>query len=159
MIVSILISKYGLPIPQSAKSKWKAGIKSEIRFWDDWFCTKGLQWPDQYRNSFDPNLPLQPRPAALLPPQTEIHILDVGAGPLTFLGKIYKGKRVTITAVDPYLMNTTGYLIKTRFNRLLGLRNSPLKTSQRDFLRVTLTLCSHVTALITPINRRELFCR
>jgi len=90
-----------LPIPQSAKSKWKAGFKSEIQFWDVWFCKRGLQWADQYRNSFNPDLPLQQRPAALLPSQTEIHILDVGAGPLTFLGKIYKGKLVNITAVDP----------------------------------------------------------
>jgi SAM-dependent methyltransferase len=37
----------------------------------------------------------------LLPPQTEVHILDVGAGPLTYLGKKYEGKHVNITAVDP----------------------------------------------------------
>jgi len=100
-IVSTLISKYGLPIPLSAKSKWKAGISSEIGFWDAYFCTKGLQWASTYGLRFDPDLPLQPRPAALLPPQMEIHILDVGAGPLTYLGKIYDGKHVNITAVDP----------------------------------------------------------
>lgn len=100
-IVSILISKYRLLIPQSAKSKWETGIKSEIQFWDDYFRTKGLQWADSYGHRFDPDLPLQPRPAALLPPQTEVHILDVGAGPLTYLGKKYDAKHVIITAVDP----------------------------------------------------------
>lgn len=100
-IVSILISKYRLPIPQSTKYKWKAGIKSEIQFWDAYFRTKGLQWADTYGLGFDPDLPLQPRPAALLPPQTEVHILDVGAGPLTYLGKKCEGKHINITAVDP----------------------------------------------------------
>jgi SAM-dependent methyltransferase len=97
--VFILISKYGPPIP--AKLKWKAGIRSEIRFWDAYFSTKGLQWADTYGIRFDPDLPLQPRPAALLPPQTEVHILDVGAGPLTYLGKKSEGKHINITAVDP----------------------------------------------------------
>ncbi len=99
--VSILRSKYKLPIPQSAISMWKGGIKSEIRFWDEYFRTKGLQWADSYGNRFDPNFPLQPRPVALLPPQTKVHILDVGAGPLTYLGKKSKGKCIKITAVDP----------------------------------------------------------
>ncbi len=100
-IVSILISKYGLPIPQSQKSKWKAEINSEIQFWDDYFRTKGLQWADSYGSRFDPNLALQPRPAALLPPQIKIHILDVGSGPLTYLGKVYEGEHINTTAVDP----------------------------------------------------------
>lgn len=100
-IVSILISKYGLPIPQSTESRRKAGIKSEITFWDAYFRTKGLQWADTYGRRFEPDLPLQPRPAALLSPQTEVHILDVGAGPLTYLGKKHEGKHVNITAVDP----------------------------------------------------------
>jgi len=100
-IVSIFESKYGIQIPQSSKFKWKAGIRSEIQFWDDYFCTRGLQFGDDYRNRFDPNLALQPRLAVLLPAQKEVHILDVGAGPLTYLGKKYKGKHINITAVDP----------------------------------------------------------
>lgn len=90
------------PIPQSIKSHWEAGLTSEIQFWDAWLRTKGLQWPDDYGVRCDPDLPLQPRLAALLSSSpTEAHILDVGAGPLTFLGKKCKGKQITITAVDP----------------------------------------------------------
>lgn len=99
--VSIVISKYGLQLPQSTRSKWQAGLRSEERFWNAYFRTKGLQWADSYGRRFDPDLPLQPRPAALLPPQTEVHILDVGAGPLTYLGKKHEGKHINITAVDP----------------------------------------------------------
>ena len=37
----------------------------------------------------------------MLLPQDEIHILDVGAGPLTYLGRKFHGKQINITAVDP----------------------------------------------------------
>lgn len=100
-IVSIL-NKYGLPIPRSAQSRWKTAMELEVQFWDAYLCTKGLQWGGGgFKARLNPDLPLQPRLAALLPPQTEIHILDVGAGPLTHVGKVYEGKRVNITAVDP----------------------------------------------------------
>jgi SAM-dependent methyltransferase len=101
-ILAVLRSQYRLPIPQSARSKWKAGIESELVFWDSYFRTKGLQWADTYEIRFDPALPLQPRPADLIPRAlTEVHILDVGAGPLTYLGKTLPGKQLRITAVDP----------------------------------------------------------
>ena len=37
----------------------------------------------------------------MLPAQTEVKILDVGAGPLTYLGKKWGGRHVNITAIDP----------------------------------------------------------
>jgi SAM-dependent methyltransferase len=79
----------------------KGSLLSEIEFWDAYFRTKGLEWPDTYGVRLDPDFPLQPRPAALLPPRSEAHILDVGAGPLTYLGKTREGMRINITAVDP----------------------------------------------------------
>lgn len=100
-IFSILKSKYGLPIPHNQKSKWKEGIKSEIQFWDGYFKTKGYQWDNDYRNRLTHDLPLQQRPAALLSQQMKVYILDVGAGPLTILGKVFEGKDINIVAVDP----------------------------------------------------------
>lgn len=132
-IVPILISTYKLPISLSAKSKWKAGVKSEIGFWDAYFCTKGLQWADTYGVRFDPDLPLQPRPAALLPPQTEIHILDVGAGPLTYLGKIYDGKHVNITAVDPLADDYDRILLKYQIQPLVRTQKLAAEDLTRRF--------------------------
>jgi SAM-dependent methyltransferase len=99
-ILAILISRWRLPIPLSAESKRKIGLRLEIQFWDDYFRTEGL-WSENYSLGFDPDLPLQPRPAALLPSQSEVHILDVGAGPLTYLGRKCEDTRVDIIAVDP----------------------------------------------------------
>jgi len=98
-MVSLIMSR--LPFAWSAKFKWDANISTEVQFWDDYFRTKGGKWAETYAPRFDPDLPLQPRAAALLPAQTEVHILDVGAGPTTFLGKKCEGKRIEITAVDP----------------------------------------------------------
>lgn len=118
-IVAILESKFGLPIPQSNKSRWKAGIKSEIQFWDDYFSTRGLQWSGSYGVRLDPDFPLQPRPAALLPQQTELQILDVGAGPLTYLGKTHGGNHLKLTAVDPLADEYDRILDKYRIQPLV----------------------------------------
>jgi len=96
----VFMRRYGQLLPFS-KTKWGGGLKNEVDFWDDYFRTKGLQWPESYSMRLDPEAPLQPRPAALLPDRAEVHILDVGAGPLTHLGKVHAGKSLRITAVDP----------------------------------------------------------
>jgi len=90
-----------------AKFNWKIGIKKETQFWDDWFRTKGATkgtakeatGPARYRDRLNPDFPLQARPEALLP-VGDVHILDVGAGPLTYLGKKAVGRSLTITAID-----------------------------------------------------------
>jgi SAM-dependent methyltransferase len=101
LVLSLLVSKAALRFPLPMKFKWKAGLRSEIVWWDDYFRTKGLWCPDEYRDSLDPDLPLQLRPTALLPPERDAHILDVGAGPLTYLGRKASGRQLQITAVDP----------------------------------------------------------
>jgi SAM-dependent methyltransferase len=77
-------------------------LKDELRFWDRWLKTKGLEWPEQFRERIDPDLPLSPthRRFIDLLPQEEVQILDVGAGPLTVVGKKHPQKRLTVHAVD-----------------------------------------------------------
>lgn len=82
------------------KAAWQRGKKDELVFWLKWFATRGLSWPDEYRARLDPERPLQEPVASVLPPGPA-EILDVGAGPLTVLGKRAPGKTFTITAVDP----------------------------------------------------------
>jgi len=77
-------------------------VADELRFWDKWFKKKGLQWPDDYRSRLDPDSPLAEEYCECIEhlPQYEIRILDVGAGPLTVLGKKHPSKRLVIVAVD-----------------------------------------------------------
>jgi len=95
------LSPYLLNFMRTTKGRWEAGKFNEVRFWDDYFRTKGLQWPANYVNRLNPESLLQARVAALLPEGPEVSILDVGAGPLTYLGKKYPGNKVNIVAVDP----------------------------------------------------------
>lgn len=100
-LMGIMSAKCRRLLLGEAKCNWKEGIHEEVEFWESYLKTKGLRWPDDYRERTNPDHALQSRPAALLPGVEEIHILDVGAGPLTYLGKKLPGKVVKITAVDP----------------------------------------------------------
>ena len=79
-----------------------SGIQQEVQFWDEWFRTKGLSWPEGYTRRFDPQLELSEYHRSFIDqlPQEDIKILDVGAGPLTLLGKTHPSKRITIVATD-----------------------------------------------------------
>lgn len=78
-------------------------MASEVTFWDDYFATEGGELYGQYYHlRFDPDLPLQDFVFECLPrSSTEPHLLDVGAGPLTYLGKQINGQKIKITAIDP----------------------------------------------------------
>ena len=107
----LVLRKYASRIPLS-RVKWSAGLKNETDFWDDYFRTRGGEWPESYRLRLDPEQPLQPRPAALLPERAEVEILDVGAGPMSYLGKKLPGRTLDITAVDPLADHYTRILKK-----------------------------------------------
>jgi len=88
----------------SQRAVWERALPTEVAFWAEWIATRGLDWPDDFRRRFDAAEPLQePLLLALLDdlPGDEVEILDVGAGPATWLGKTHPRRRVTITATDP----------------------------------------------------------
>jgi len=80
---------------------WCSGVEDEIKFWTSWFASSGLSWRSEYDFRLNPQSMLQPRPASLLPNKASVSILDVGAGPLTFLGKKHPRQELLIEAVDP----------------------------------------------------------
>ena len=96
---------------KAKKIKWGKGKQKEINFWSEWIKTKGLEWPQDYLNRLDPNLPFQDYLTKYLPEGPEVSILDVGAGPLTALGKKLQGYKIRLTAVDP-LANEYGEILK-----------------------------------------------
>jgi SAM-dependent methyltransferase len=88
---------------QILKEKWNDGKDFETDFWSDWIKTKGSEWPEDYNNRMNPELPLSGSISKFLKdvPGTP-HILDVGAGPLSCLGKVLPdGRKVKITPIDP----------------------------------------------------------
>jgi SAM-dependent methyltransferase len=87
----------------SPRLKWQLGLLVEIRFWYRWIKTKGLEWPEEFKFRCDPNSRLQSRFLSLLraPIGATVRILDVGAGPLTYIGKCWEGRTIQVIAVDP----------------------------------------------------------
>lgn len=87
---------------EQPEQAWSNGLAEEVEFWRDWFRTCGLQWPDEYRRRLDPLLPLQDHIARYInvPQGSVVRILDVGAGPLTSLGKNHPDFDLTIQATD-----------------------------------------------------------
>lgn len=83
---------------------WRCGLSSELDFWHTFFASKG-SGSEGFKRRLDRDGVLQDATVIskldLLPPQDKpLRILDVGAGPVTNLGRIYKEKRLSIVAVD-----------------------------------------------------------
>jgi len=79
-----------------------SALQQEIQFWRDWFVSGGLQWPEDFRQRFEPGLPIQRHIATYIDQLNTpcVQILDVGSGPLTRLGRKHPTKQLAITATD-----------------------------------------------------------
>ncbi len=82
---------------------WANALSDELAFWQSYFQTKGGQWPDDYAERVNPALPFQLQLRQLIdaPEGSMVRVLDVGAGPLTMLGKVWPGRKLELVAVDP----------------------------------------------------------
>ena len=83
---------------------WTTGLPAELQFWEKALKDGGRSWNEsEYRKRTDPKLELQEELKQLIPsaPGALVRILDVGAGPLTTLGKHWPGRNLEIVAVDP----------------------------------------------------------
>ncbi len=84
------------------RDEWSAGTNSEIGFWKLWIETRGAQWPADYEYRVDPNAELQYEIAQHIEglEGATPKVLDVGAGPMTIVGKRFRGVAINLTAVD-----------------------------------------------------------
>ena len=85
---------------------WRSRTSSEVDFWAGWLVgAPGTeQWASDREARLDPDTTIRdPLVRAELErnPAEEVSILDVGAGPVTWLGYRYPGKKLTIVPVDP----------------------------------------------------------
>ena len=85
-----------------AEEIWSEGLANELGFWEKQLRDPG--WYSSHQHWLDPDAGIrEPEVAALLDElqATNVSILDVGAGPMTALGKTHPGKTLHITATDP----------------------------------------------------------
>ena len=92
---------------------WIGGLDHETDFWDQWFRSKGSQWPEEFRLRLEPSraAPDYIARAVALSERTPVALLDVGSGPLTQLGSFRWDRPVQVRAVDP-LARTYARLIR-----------------------------------------------
>jgi SAM-dependent methyltransferase len=99
------------------KREWNEALHDETSFWERALADNGRDWlPDEYRKRTDPALELQEELKRLIPAPvgSRVRILDVGAGPLTTLGKRWAGHELEIVPVDPLADAYTALLAKLR---------------------------------------------
>ena len=91
------------PAPSSQEERWKSGIHEEVEFWDAYLASRGAAWGGDFAERTDPAFPLQEYLAEVIsvPAGAPVRILDVGAGPLTYVGKSSDRWPISIVAVDP----------------------------------------------------------
>ena len=98
-----------------AIDEWADLSASEISFWDRWIGGGGAKWPEDFKRRTDPEAPLTELVVNTLPRldlaegQT-LRILDIGSGPLSFVGYKYDDHPIDLTIVDP---------LADRYNELL----------------------------------------
>jgi ubiquinone/menaquinone biosynthesis C-methylase UbiE len=115
--------------PAEYERRWSRHISDELRFWDSWL--RDRPWPDQFEFRTDPRAELQPELATLLPRGAPAcKLLDVGAGPLSALGKRLDGTALEISATDA---------LAEHFDRLLEKNQviPPVRTVQCNAERLT----------------------
>lgn len=102
MVLHLLESKLGIRLPLSADTRWQMSLRTEVRFWDGFIKHKGYAaYAKEYQFMVQADAELRAEIKALLPYREGLSIIDVGAGPMTMMGKRYEGRQVDITAVDP----------------------------------------------------------
>jgi SAM-dependent methyltransferase len=85
----------------SSQEIWAGALDDEMAFWREWMSTQGSKWPDDFRFRLDPESVIQTSISEhLTGVASRVRLLDVGAGPLTVVGKRWPGHDLELTAVD-----------------------------------------------------------
>jgi SAM-dependent methyltransferase len=82
---------------------WRWRLPTEVGHWDIWLRTGGMSDPGDFARRIAPDQPLQEHLKKLLPQSNgrPYRILDIGAGPLTTVGKVCDGCRIDLLPIDP----------------------------------------------------------
>jgi SAM-dependent methyltransferase len=102
-LVRIVLGRSGISLPGSMKALWRHGLPSEVAFWDQYIGSHGRSMGDNLDDHYlNPEVRLQDEVVRLLPGgKGPYRLLDVGAGPFTFLGKKHPDFEFALVAVDP----------------------------------------------------------
>jgi SAM-dependent methyltransferase len=93
---------------------WKWSLPTEVGFWDEYLSSRGKSCNavDEFKFRTDPDSEFQPwlREWMNCPEGSRVRVLDVGAGPLTWVGKKWPGRELAIDAIDPLAESYAGIM-------------------------------------------------
>lgn len=114
---------------RSPYDNWRKALPAEVKFWEHWISTGGLEWKDSFRERTNPNAEVEPRIARFIK-SPAAKVIDVGAGPLTSIGSLWNGHHIEVVAVDP---------LADEYNRLLDKYRVqvPIRTQKLDAEQLT----------------------
>jgi SAM-dependent methyltransferase len=96
---------------------WQESLPEELQFWERALTDPDRNWlRSEYQERLNPALELQADLKALIhaPPGAVVRILDVGAGPLTRVGKHWAGRTLRLYPVDPLAEDYRALLARLR---------------------------------------------
>ncbi len=75
----------------------------EYHFWDEWFRTQGLHWPEGYNDRIHQDRVIDSRHEKYIDfvNGDVVKVLDVGSGPITLLSRKHPRKKLLIQCCDP----------------------------------------------------------
>jgi SAM-dependent methyltransferase len=100
-------------------SAWNQHTPSEVKFWDQWIMKEGHHWPEDYKRRTDPQAPVTQLMLDLIGEldvdlAAPLQIMDIGSGPLSYVGYVHDKFAIDLTVVDP---------LADEYNRLLDQAN------------------------------------
>ena len=137
-----------------SESEWEQGVAVEISFWRRWLENYGLQWPEEFEARFSLSAPLHgalanhPVLISRFPDfiETEVFILDCGAGPVSAIGRKWGQRHVAVTPVDP-LAVIYSHLLRNEFNL-----TPPVWTQYAPVERLSTHFAASFFDVVTMIN-------
>ena len=103
---------------QPPASVWERGLENELGFWQNELPGR-IREMESYRRRMDPDAEVTDPLLRELLHRIEaevVSVLDVGAGPLTSVGKRYAGKKLQVTAVDPLAEDYARFMREREIN-------------------------------------------
>jgi len=107
---SDLVEDVGLVKPSKKTLDGMSRFTHELNFWDSFLASQGGKWAGDFNRRVDPSTQVEGFMRSKIPDNAQV--LDVGAGPLTVIGKWCGNQKISITAVDPLAQHYDELLAK-----------------------------------------------
>ncbi len=126
-----------------SKTRWEDGLPNELEHWRWWLSNGPEVFAKESFNDYEwrtnPNSDLRNQPHLtryledFAPAGATVKILDVGAGPLTCVGKSWPDRTVEITPVDPLAAEYNALLDELNLTPLVRTQNAEVEKLSESF--------------------------